>query len=144
MIRFKFDWKHCNRLIVLLLVLAPIVYLFGVLIAALCGSHGTYDLVNDGSYLFTHFFETDNFITSIGNNALSASPIGFTPFADLIQWLDTNMLHFSTGSVGVGVMAYGYFYWVAHVLLLDLVFYLSVFFIRVIKRVLDRLEGGAQ
>ena len=144
MIKLKFDWKHCNRIIVFLLVLAPIAYMFGVLIATLCGAHGTFDLVNDGSYLFAHFFETDNFVTAIGNNALSNSPIGFVPFASMIQFVDTNMLHFSTGSVGVGVMAYGYIYWCAHVLLLDLVFYVSVFFIRIIKRVLNRLEGGAQ
>lgn len=139
--RIRLNAKFINRLIVLMLLVAPIIYLFGVLIAGLAGAHGTLDLT-DLTGLFGLFFP-DNFLSALGTEIVTDTTniFGFKPFADLIYYVDANMLHFARDASKMGLTLYGFFYWSAHVLLLDLVFFAATFIIRFFKRIINKLEG---
>lgn len=130
--------RYINRLIVGLLMFAPVVYLFGVVLAYLVGAHGVADST-DLADLLSNMFGQSNWLSDMGHDCLDASTrVGFAPFGQLFEYLDDNVLHMSNSNIGC--MAYGYMYWGAHVLMFDLVFYVLVFFIRLIKDVLDKLE----
>lgn len=92
-------------------------------------------------YVFGQFFARDNFLSEIGKDALSDDPHGFAPFAAMLSFVDENMLNI--GSLQVGLMAYGYFYWCAHVLLLTVLFDLTTFFITWISHIGDKFGGNA-
>lgn len=130
-----------NRLLVLAFLAAPVIYLFGVLLAGLVGSHGTFDIGNTD--LFTMFFPEDNWLAVIGKHIVDngANSYGFAPFASLFQYIDTNMLHFGTNEVAWALTLYGYLYYACHVLLLDVVMYVATFIFRIFKRIVDTLEG---
>lgn len=136
MMRVSLRPAFINRLIVLMVLIAPIVYFFGVYLAYLAGAHGSADI--DGA--FASMFPSGNFLEAIGTDVLSNSPVGFVPFADLLKFFDTNLFHFSSNQLGL--MAYGYFYYAGHVLLIDLIFFACTFFIRFIKWIVDRFMKG--
>ena len=91
-------------------------------------------------YVFGQFFARDNFVSKIGEDSISETPHGFAPFGSLFRYIDDNALHM--GDTQVGLMAYGYMYWCAHVLLFDVLFMMTTFFISFIERVGDRLGGN--
>lgn len=97
-----------------------------------------YGVPDNSQFLFNQFFPKDNFIEQIGRNALSANPMGFAPFGHLLGFIDSNMLHI--GGTPIGLLGYGYLYWCAHVLILDLICYFMTFFIRLIKSIVDKWE----
>lgn len=94
----------------------------------------------NSQYVFGQFFTKDNFVNKMGENALTDSPWGFVPAAELIKYVDTNMLHFKNNS-NEGVFFYGYMYWAFHVILLDLGFYICTFVPRLFHKVVGKLEG---
>lgn len=96
--------------------------------------------VNFGDYVFGQFFARDNFVSKIGADAISETPHGFAPFGSLFRYVD--QIAFHMGDTQVGLMAYGYMYWCAHVLLFDVLFMMTTFFISFIERVGDRLGGN--
>lgn len=110
---------------------------------ALFSSYLNYSVVSDSNndYLFGQFFARDNFVSEIGKDALSDDPHGFVPFASMLRFVDDNMLNI--GSLQVGLMAYGYFYWCAHVLLLMVLFDLTTFFITWVSHIGDKFGGNA-
>lgn len=128
--------QFINRVIVFMALIAPIVYMFGTWLAYLCGAHGAADI--DGA--FNSMFPSGNFLETIGTDVLGASPVGFVPFAEFIKYFDSNLLHFSSNQLGL--MAYGYFYYAAHVLLIDLAFFVCTFFVRFIKWIVNRFMKG--
>lgn len=99
------------------------------------------DYVDNSDYLFGQMFPRDNFLAKVGQNALSDNPMGFVPFGTLLKFVDQNMLHM--GASQLALMGYGYFYWCAHVLLLDVLFAAAVFFLRFIKSMFNRFEKGS-
>lgn len=95
--------------------------------------------VGYSDYVFKNFFAKDNFLVQWGENAISENPYGFAPFGYFWRYLDTNVLHLSNEQVGL--MAYGYMYYAAHVLLFDVGFILVTFFLTFIQKVADRIGG---
>lgn len=95
---------------------------------------------NFSDYVFGHFFAHDNFLSKIGEDAISETPHGFAPFGSLFRYVDDVAFHM--GDTQVGLMAYGYMYWCAHVLLFDVLFMMTTFFISFIERVGDRIGGN--
>lgn len=90
-------------------------------------------------YVFKNFFAKDNFLVQWGENAISENPYGFAPFGYFWRYLDLNVLHMSNEQVGL--MAYGYMYYAAHVLLFDVGFILVTFFLTFIQKVADKIGG---
>lgn len=97
---------------------------------------------SNSDYVFGQFFANDNFVSKIGDDVLSDSPVGFEPFADFFKFIDGNMLHM--GSTQLGKMAYGYMYWCAHVLVFDFAFMCCTFFITFFEKVFDKFGGSME
>lgn len=95
--------------------------------------------IENSNYLFGQMFPHDNFLSKIGADAVSDSPHGFAPFGTLFRYIDDNMLHLA--DTQEGLMAYGYMYWCAHVLLFDVVFMLMTFFVTMISHITDKIGG---
>lgn len=97
----------------------------------------------NSEYVFGQFFQHDNFLTKMGRDVAASDnpPYGFAPVGMFINYVDVNMLHFYPTDNGMGLFFYGYFYWCAHVLLLDFAFYGVTFIIRLLKKMMERLEG---
>lgn len=135
--------RWCNRLIVLLLCIAPLVYCFGLYFFGLNGAHASTGFDTD---MVKTFFVNDNFLTGIGSSVCAnpSSVYGFNPFAQFIGFIDTNMLHFYSNSVYWGLFMYGLAYWIMHVLLLDLGFYGITFIIRLFFNILNIFERRAE
>lgn len=138
--------KWINRLIVGLLLLAPILFFAISVFATLAGNHGSFDLLTDGIWLIgdsnTSFLSV-NWLTTLGNSIAtdSANVFGFRPVAVFVQYIDDNLLHFATNNAYWGLFMYGYVYWCFHVILIDLACYAVLFVPRLIFRVLNKLEG---
>lgn len=96
--------------------------------------------VNESDYVFGQFFAKGNFLSKIGDNAISDNPIGFSPFGYFFSYIDSNMLHLADSQIGL--MAYGYMYWCAHVLLFDVAFMLVTFFLSWMQHIGDKFTGG--
>ena len=133
--------RFINRLIVLALLGAPIVYMFAILIFGLGGAHGSFDISNTA--LWNSLFPNDNWLVQLGLDIVDngSDMSGFSPFAELIAYLDSNMLHFYENGSSLGAMAYGYVYYCAHVLIFDVVFYAGTFILRIFKKLLYKMEG---
>lgn len=92
------------------------------------------------AFLFGQMFPHDNFLSTIGADAVSDNPHGFAPFGAMLKFVDENMLHLA--DTDIGLMGYGYFYYSAHVLLFVLMFDLTTFFIHFVNKLGDRFAGG--
>lgn len=131
--------KFIKRAVIGLVLLAPIVYLFGTQLASLNGAHGI-DLIDSGSASSqTDFFVTGNVVEQWGQDVLSASSHGFAPIAELFKYVDANLLHL--GDLQVGKMAYGYAYYSAHVLIFMLLYEIGTFFISWIRHIVNKFGG---
>lgn len=128
--------KFINRVIVGLFLLIPLlVYVIGYL-AYLVGAHGSADISTFGIY---DRYLQDSWCFSWGVDILDGISIGFAPINSLLLYVFGDFL--SLDSTPMYFMV-GYMWYAFHVLLFDLVFHISTFFIRLIKNILDKLEGG--
>ena len=92
-------------------------------------------------YIFGQFFTYDNFLAESGREVLNGTPMyGFEPIGELVRYTDQNMLHLA--NLSYGPLVVGYTYYCAHVLIVDLIFYIGSFIPRLIKKCINKLEGG--
>lgn len=127
----KLNKKTLHRLLIGFFMLLPIIITLGEMISYFAGAHGAalpnaYDYWNGG----------------IMGQLLDAysGGVGFGPFKDLLSFLNDNMLNYYFDDF-VGYMVAPYLYWCMHVVLFDLIFYVATFFVRFIKKIIDKLEG---
>lgn len=103
----------------------------------------TGELKSYSNYLFGQFFAHDNFLATSGKAVLEGTEnYGFQPLGDFVRYTDTNFLHL--GTLPYGALAYGYAYYAAHVIILDLIMHLVLFIPRLIKRITHQIEGGGR
>lgn len=96
---------------------------------------------NYSRYIFGQFFTQDNFLAESGREVLNGTPLyGFEPIGELVRYTDENMLHL--GNLSYGPLVIGYTYYCAHVIIVDLIFYTGSFIPRLIKKTINKLEGG--
>lgn len=132
--------KFVNRLIVGLIMLIPVAVYVGGWIAYLAGAHGSATI---GGHAFDAFM-ADSWVYQWGYDVLNNVDYGFTPINALFRYVDTNLLHFATQDQAPLYAIVGYCWYAFHVILFDLMFTISTFFVRLIKNILDKLEGSAQ
>lgn len=89
--------------------------------------------------IYANFFANDNFLQNVGKDSISQSPKGFAPFGSLISYLDVNFLHLSSSQIGL--MAYGYLYWVLHVLFLYVMYKVVAWIPLLIVRMFDWFDA---
>lgn len=101
----------------------------------------TRTLTDNSKYLFGQFFAQDNWLAVSGREVLEATPqYGFEPIGELVRYTDANMLHLA--NLSYGPLVIGYTYYCAHVIIVDLIFYIGSFIPRLIKKTINKLEGG--
>lgn len=113
--------KTMRRVVLLLALAFPIVYLMVALAFALNGAHGNVNLSEDGmtfsQYLFSQPFVSDNFVSVLGRGVLNDDIGGFVPMATFFRFLDENLFGFGVSN-DLAVFVYGYAYYVVNVVLL--------------------------
>ena len=135
--RLSFKW--CNRLVVLLCVLAPLLWIACVLFAYLGGCEGTIDFSDFvNSYLDNYLYNSP--LGVLGFQVIEEN-VGFEPLNIFIRYIDQNLIPMVSANGTLGYVFWGYFAWCFYVLLADLAFYIVSFFIRIVKMLTDKIEG---
>lgn len=92
-------------------------------------------------YVFKNFFVKNNFLAASGEKVIDGTPdYGFAPAADMIRYIDSNMLHLA--DVEWGYLVIGYVYYAFHVTIVFLMFELLMFFPHLIENIYDKFERG--
>lgn len=92
--------------------------------------------------IFGNFFPRDNFLVKWGENALGDNPAGFAPFGAFFKYIDDNVTHFRNANQQIGLMAYGYLYYVAHILIADMALLCITFIPKLLDKINDKILGG--
>lgn len=92
-------------------------------------------------YIFKNFFVKNNFLAASGENVINGTPdYGFAPAAEMIRYIDSNMLHLA--NVEWGALVIGYVYYAFHVTIVFLMFELLMFFPHMIENIYEKFERG--
>lgn len=140
MVKVKLNDRNINRIVLLLLLVLPLVYLVGCSFAYLSADNAI--SINDFNTSFiVDLFGGSNFITSLGISVINGSALGFPPFVTFFRFINDNLFGF-TG--GLGAFLLGYCFYASHVVALDLVAYILLFIPRLIKKIVSLFERGSK
>ena len=137
MIKFRLNERNINRLIVLLALLAPWLYLFGSYFAYLCGAHGSADVPNFEAFFYNNMFYQNG--VAIVEDGVT---LFFAPFDQLLNYVANNM--FGDINAVLGYPLIGFASYAFGVVVVDLIAYIALFIPRIFKKVLHTLEGGSK
>lgn len=135
--------RWVNRFIVLVLLLAPLVYL-SLCAFAFLGSDIATNL--DFNLLTSVPLGDDNFLYHFGLGVLLGD-YPFVPWSTFLYFLDENIFGFGPefNDIPFGITLYGYLSWCFYVLIADLAVYMSTFIVRIpfmITKWFERRSGN--